>query len=348
MKDVKEEIKCICYSNQKLFYGQKNTVQFLNNFTNSENFNPNDSILLTNFNSQVRIIEYNQKNDSVICASEDEHIHIINLISLDVFKYKSSHEGSLKNMKISPDGKYLLTTGCDGYICIYEIMDDGKIQMKKRLRLSQKVSIESNQHLGIDINEDNVCAIGGNIFLKTFKLNPVSLDILSLENVPYISHKTDISQVKWLNTNMIVSVDIDNQLKVWKIENNSQTCIFTLNNDNNILSILAYYNNNQVNILLADNSGNLNLSNKLDLIASDSNKNEFLFEKNYDRSELMKKLRDEKDNNIDNLLNELDLLANDNNNKPTKEDNLENLANLSDLENEYGELKNPDEIAQGI
>ena len=126
-------------------------------------FSEEAAILLTKFNSNIRKIFFNEKLNLVISFSEDDDLHVVNLFSLDVLKYKSNHEGSLKNMTISPNGDFLITTGCDGYLSIYEFLkneDTGKIIPRKKISISQKISLENVQSLNVDINSFNHCLIG--------------------------------------------------------------------------------------------------------------------------------------------------------------------------------------------
>ena len=199
--DVSEEVMAISFGCGKLAYGQGSKLQMvdIDQSQSDSKFEVSSTILLTAFNSNVKKIVFNEKLNLLISFSEDDDIHIINLNSLDVFKYKSNHEGSLKNMRVSPKGEFLITTGCDGFMSIYEFNqeDVGKIQNKKRIKISQKLTLESAQSLDIDINEHNLCLIGGSILLKTIFLSTsFSADNFCVIPENSISHKDDINFVK--------------------------------------------------------------------------------------------------------------------------------------------------------
>lgn len=354
--DSSEEIKAIAYSNNRLAFGQGNSLQLLSNF-NSEKINPNDSLLLTNFNSPVRQICFNEKFNIIIAFSEDDDLHIVNLTTLNTYKYKSNHDGSLKSMRVSPDGDVLVTTGCDGFLTVCEFIEDGKIQIKKKYKISQKVSIESPQQLTIDINNSNVCAISGNVLFRSLKLDKANLDILSIDNDPGISCRSDISLVNWINNTMIALVDLSNQAKIWNVS--TKNCIFEISFTNSIVNSTVLLKSDYAVLIFGDNSGNVNIIQKIELT-------ENTVEEDTNKVKISKSLLRKEKSEVDDFLN--DFIQNvekegiieqfEMNDKepeepkvaekaPIDKDDEEMLA-LSDVENIDGELNDPEEIAQSI
>jgi hypothetical protein len=355
--DVNEEVKALALGCGKLAYGQTNKLQMveLQDSSLSSNFNPSSSILLTNFNSNVRKIVFNEKLNLIVAFSEDDDLHVINLNSLDVFQYKSNHDGSLKNIKISPKGDFLLTTGCDGYLSIYEFdqEDVGKIINKKKLKISSKLNLESAQTLDLDINEVNLCIVGGHMLIRTLFLDPsFSSENITLIHEHNISHKDDINFVKWYDSQILISSDLSNNVKVWNFSNKS--CLFSLEgslmniaSDNCITSMEIYRDSKKefFNIIFVEKSGNLNVSNNISINTSNfKEKNPFAqvnkFKPGHSKSEI--------DVNIDNFIDEIENYGEDQNDDEQKEKKIkemtEELMNLSDLEDENGEIKDRGEI----
>lgn len=354
--DVNEEVKALALGCGKLAYGQTNKLQMveLQDSNLSSNFDPSSSILLTNFNSNVRKIVFNEKQNLIVAFSEDDDLHVINLNSLDVFKYKSNHDGSLKNIRITPNGDFLLTTGCDGYLSIYEFdkNDLGKIIIKKKLRISSKLNLESVQALDLDINDVNLCIVGGHMLIRTLFLDSsFSSENITLIHEHNISHKDDINFVKWFDSQILISSDVSNNFKVWNFSN--KNCLFSLEgsslniSSDNCITLMDIFRDSKkqfFNIVYVEKSGNLNVSNTVTI-----NKASNIQEKNhFGQVNKFKagQTENDLDLNIDNFLDEFEINcqeADQHKEKKIKE-MTEELMNLSDLEDENGEIKDREEI----
>jgi WD40 repeat protein len=342
MKDVDDEIKAIKLCNGKLIFGQGNSLQMLDNF-DSDNYNPKNAMLLTNFNSNVRKIEYNAILNCIITCSEDDDLHIIKLNTLDVFKYKTNHEGSLKNIKVNKNGTMLITSGCDGFITIYEFLEDGKIQIKKKLKISNKTNIEGNQQLGTDINEAGNIIISGNTYLKELNYNNIDSDDLITSNIPSILHKVDISICKWLNDSHIITCDIENTIKVWEFS--SRTCIYTNEFSNQIFDIELLVKENKITVLVSFKNGDLNISQSIDFSPNKQSISNGRLSNGTSNKELENIIKETEDD-TENILKkfEVNYKKEEEEIKHKTEEN--ELLNLSDIEDGEGHLMNPSEIAQ--
>jgi len=89
--DIPDEVMalalCTINNKQNFAIGQGNSVQYFDNYDLIETGDVN-SCLLTEFNSKVRKMIFNKKYYLLISYSEDDDIHICNLVSKNVFKYK--------------------------------------------------------------------------------------------------------------------------------------------------------------------------------------------------------------------------------------------------------------------
>jgi len=360
--DVSDEIKAISFGCGKLVYGQLSNLQMVDLDSNT-NFSEEAAILLTKFNSNIRKIYFNEKLNLVISFSEDDDLHVVNLFSLDVLKYKSNHEGSLKNMAISPNGDFLLTTGCDGYLSIYEFLkneDIGKIIPRKKISISQKLSLENIQSLDVDINSFNHCVIGGNIILRTLTLdNSFSYDSISIYHENSISHNDEINYVRWFNNLFLVTCDVKNLFKIWNFS--AKHCVYQLEigsisspmNDNYVtrIEIFKTASDNFFNLIFIDKNGKLNISDKINCsIKSIDEANSHKYK------DVKYKLKANEDIEVDRKIEHMigDLEADDSLKKKLgniledfdkndKRGDLD-LLNLSDVEDENGEIKDAEEI----
>lgn len=342
IKDVDDEIKAIKICGNKLLFGQGNSIQMLDNF-DSSNYNPKDSILLTNFNSAVRRIEYNSKYNCIIACSEDDDLHLVKLSTLDLYKYKTNHEGSLRNIRVSDDENILMTSGCDGYITFYDFIEEGKISINKKLKIANKTNLESKQNLQADINSNNqIVIVPGNTYLKQLDLKLIDSEAFSLLNIPTIFQKSDISICKWLNEFHFLTCDIENTVKIWEFD--TKSCIYSNDFNNEIRNIELLTFGNKVKILISFKNGDLNISQVFDLLSS--NNHETSKTTNQISKKELDTLMKEAEEDTEAILKKFEIHYKKEENENKHNDDNDNLLNLSDIEDGEGELKNSAEIAQ--
>jgi WD40 repeat protein len=313
--DVNDEIGAILLIPGKLFFSQSNELRMLDNF-NSEKIEVNSSILLTKFSTNVKRITYNDDYNTVISCSEDDELHLINLSSLDIFKYKSSHEGSIRDIKTS--GDYVISTGCDGYLNIYTFLEDGKVQLNKRFKISQKIAYEKRQQLEVDLTEALNIYAAGSITLRELSLDKIANEGYSPSSIIAVSHKDDISLVKLYKDKVLATCDVKNNISVWDIAN--KTLLHKIEKyKENIISLKFSAVNGDIYLLFGDDNGNVCMTEKL----------------NY-------KIENDGEIAQEDLMDIMKDFENEESNKLSKKD----LLNLSDIENEDGEMRDKQEIEE--
>jgi hypothetical protein len=261
-------------------------------------------------------------------------------------------------MIVSDDGEYLITTGCDGFLNVNEFKSNSVsntyIINKKRIKITQKMGFDSPQTFEVDLNKNNILAISSGIMLKTIAING-NFDNFIPNNENLIIHKSDINRVQWVSNNIIVTSDLSNNIKIWNFNNKS--CLYSFeadsqnsnsNFDNLKINYLSHFTSNNTtnkffNCVFADSNGNLKFSDKIYFSKFESTTNKSTSAK----EQILTTGETEMDQQIDDILNYLD---EDQNKKKEKLDNVDNnkLLDLSDIEDENGEIKKPEEIAQGI
>lgn len=229
----------------------------------------------------------------------------------------------------------MVTSGCDGYIIIVDIKSIYEYNVLKKIKAISKISFEGEQNFGLSINHDNILAISGSLIMKTIDLNNSDY-ILKTEN--QISHKNDISLISWINNKYISTADLSRSIKIW---NFSTKALLYSCSHNEVISKIEY-DLSLKTLVFIDKSGNLNISQPLDLKDSKGNST-------YDKvSETSNKLlmNLNKDKEITDLFGKVTTSINEmiesKGDVEMKDDNL----NLSDLEDENGEIKPKEEIEQ--
>lgn len=107
------------------------------------------------FSSQVCRLQYRDKNDFLIGFSNDESAQIFNFKTKQTAKCSPGHGGfKAKNGMVNGDGTMVATTGTDGYLNLYDIIDeDGQMQTK----FIQKIQISNDQkNVGNDMFDFSV------------------------------------------------------------------------------------------------------------------------------------------------------------------------------------------------
>jgi WD40 repeat protein len=316
------------------------SIQEINDFDGNKKF-------MTNFNSNVRLLVFNEKRKLLIACAEDDDFVIINLDSLNILKYKSMNEGSLKCLLVSQDGKFLLTTGCDGYICVYDFLEgEGMIKPKKKIFFNKKVAFDSSQNLAIDINNTNICAIGGNPTLRTLFLDSnLSGDDLAIIHEKSIHSSSDINFLKWVDSNklnesqLIIIIDTSNLIKVYNYA--MKTCLFNTNFNSEILirslQISLSDSNSNFQIYFSDSEGNINISQVLTNCFEEQKQNPYKAVKKYEMQD-----DNQLEANLEECIGQVDLenIISDESNKLT---NKNEDVHLSDLEDEEGNVRSKEE-----
>ena len=327
--DETTEITSLCLLNNTLYYNQANNLQMVKLNDNGDFTSSTSSYVSSIGGSKITSIEPNYKYNLIICTNEDDDIQVINTSNMKVYQYKTITGVSLKYIKCSSDGNYLITVGCDGVMIIYSFdsSEQGKIVMQSKINsVFKKTTLENKQQTNmIDVNDsNNIVIVSGDILLRYFTIDSnnntqnTEIQVMQEKN---IFHNANINIVKWiLNTSMLLTCDINNVIKIWDFA--SKTLIYEYkaieleNNEiiNNITVIKM--NDDSIKIAFGDSNGNIHFSDEIALAKHNK-------EKNHNEDDISMK---------DNELN--------------SNDNGEKMFNLSDIEDEEGNIRNKEQIEQ--
>ena len=343
-----KSIKCILYENEKIFYNQEKEL-YMRDYSSLDN-----TSLLTSLTSTISKILYNKKFNYVVCYDEDDNIHIVEIPTKKVNQYKSENKCSIKNGEISKNQKYLFLLGTDGQLTVYEFnslqTQNTALNIIHRIKnFLPKNILENKNWDGImDSNEKNIFISGGEALLKIIDLNEKELKPNSSTDFTCIE---EINYAKFITDDIILLSDIKNNIKIFNIKTKKLIMKFDCSKENESkpfdnLDIYVHKddkNEKKINIeLIYGNSGNLNISDKINIPELTDNLDEKIVDALFDELDEDKEGKD-KDNND----NE-DIEKDKEDNKSHKSNEKMDQADLSVLEDSEGNLLGKDEIERKI
>ena len=363
--ELDKPIKSILYENEKIFYNQEEKL-FMCEYSSLQK-----SCLLTTLTSNITKILFNKKYNYVICYDEDDNIHIVDLATKNVNQYKSENKCSIKNGVISKDEKYLFLLGTDGQLTIYEFNSLDKkntaLIIKNNIKNFLPKNILENKNWDdiFDSNNEGIFISGGEALLKIIDLKKDEFKSNSSTDFTCIN---EINIVKFINDNIILLCDNKNNIKIFDYKEKKLIMKFDCSqeNDGEPIDNLDFLinedekNDNIFNIELiyGDKSGNLKISEKINISKKNENLEEKIVdelfdeldEENKDKDKDKKKDKKENKENKDNENNK-----NENENEEKSEDNKSQKsdikmdgADLSVLEDSEGNLLGKEEIERKI
>ena len=343
-----KSIKCILYENEKIFYNQEKEL-YMRDYSSLDN-----TSLLTSLTSTISKILYNKKFNYVVCYDEDDNIHIVEIPTKKVNQYKSENKCSIKNGEISKNQKYLFLLGTDGQLTVYEFnslqTQNTALNIIHRIKnFLPKNILENKNWDGImDSNEKNIFISGGEALLKIIDLNEKELKPNSSTDFTCID---EINYAKFITDDIILLSDIKNNIKIFNFKTKKLIMKFDCSKENESKPFdnLDMYvhkddkNEKKINIeLIYGNSGNLNISEKINIPELTDNLDEKIVDALFDELDEDKEGKD-KDNND----NE-DIEKDKEDNKSHKSNEKMDQADLSVLEDSEGNLLGKDEIERKI
>ena len=352
--ECEKQIKSILYGNDKIFYNQEEKL-FMCEYNSLTT-----KCLLTSLTSNISKILLNKKFNYVVCYDEDDNIHIVDLATKNVNQYKSENKCSIKNGVISKDDKYLLLLGTDGQLSIYEFNSldtkNTSLILKNSIKnFLPKNILENKNWDGIfDSNDKGIFISGGELLLKIIDLNSSEFKSDTSTDFTCIN---EISIAKFINEEIILLCDAKNNIKIFNYKQKKLLMKFDCSKENEgeAFNSLDYIlnkdekdkNSFNIELIYGDKSGNLNISDKINLSLKSENLednivNELFGELDDDNKEKDKDKDKEGEKDKDNKSEKEE----DNNSK--KSDVKMDQADLSVLEDSEGNLLGKDEIERKI
>ena len=348
-----KQIKCILYGDDTIFYNQEQNLYMCKYSSLKE------TSLLTTLTSNISKILYNKKYNYVVCYDEDDNIHIVDLKTKNVNQYKSENKCSIKSGIISKNEKYLFLLGTDGQLTIYEFSSlDTKntaLIIKNNIKnfLPKNILENNNWDSIFDSNNNNVFISGGEHLLKIIDLN--KNEIKSISSTDFTC-TNEINIAKFIYDDIILLCDNKNNIKIFNYDTKKLLMKYDCNKENdgepfdNLEYIISDDEKNSnifnIEIIYRDKSGNLKISEKINITKKSENIDDKIVDELFDELDEENKDKDkdkDKEKEKDKKKNEKD-----EENKSQKSDIKMDEADLSVLEDSEGNLLGKDEIEKKI
>ncbi len=362
--EYEKQIKTILYENDKIFYNQEEKL-FMCEYSSLQT-----TCLLTSLSSNISKILFNKKYNYVICYDEDDNIHIVDLATKNVNQYKSENRCSIKNGVISKDDKYLILLGTDGQLTIYEFNSldtkNTSLIIKSNIKnfLPKNILENKNWNQIFDSNNNSIFISGGECLLKIIDLKSKELKSNSSTEFTFVN---EINNVKFINDDVILLCDIKNNIKIFNFKTKKLIMKFDCSkeNDGEPIENLDFLINKDekndsiinVEIIYGDKSGNLKISDKINISLKDDTLDEKLVDELFDEldEDNKKDNKDKEKKDKENKENKEEEKNEEENKDDKSEDNISkksdikmDQADLSVLEDSEGNLLGKDEIEKKI
>ena len=353
--EYEKPIKSIFFANDKIFYNQEEKL-FMCEYNSLQT-----TCMLTSLSSTISKILFNKKYNYAVCYDEDDNIHIVDILSKNVNQYKSENKCSIKSGAISKNEKYLFLLGTDGQLTIYEFnsleQKNTALIIKKSIKnfLPKNILENKNWNAIFDSNNNDIFISGGEHLLKIIDLNKDDFKSISSTDFTCIN---EINFAKFLNDEIILLCDNKNNIKIFNFNTKKLILKFDCNNENegepidNLDYLINKDDKNEnvfnIELIYGDKSGNLKISDKINISKINENLEEKLVDELFDELDEDKKDEEkdkEKDKDKDKEKKDEE---NEEENKSQKSDIKMDGADLSVLEDSEGNLLGKDEIEKKI
>jgi len=258
--DLKDEANAlICNEKSKLFclgYASGEVILYSNEML--ENPNP-----LTRFKMPIRNLSISEDGKFLISCSEDPIANFANLNEnpIKLADCLPGHDGSIKSCAMHPKGLYCATTGCDGYINIYQIKENSLVNLVRRQKITEDKNamiLSSPQKLHIKWSLDGkYLYIAGDYMLRI-----IETEKWEIKNIPEIITKPEISLIEPLNENIIVIGTLANSISIWNLL--TKTCIANFDVEGTKINEIKYsIDMHLLGILTNSNIGILEITDEI-------------------------------------------------------------------------------------
>jgi WD40 repeat protein len=150
------------------------------------------------------------------------------------FAYKKAHQGMIKNMVISPDGKRLYTSAQDGVIAEWDLEDPRHMEYIRSFQGPMESIKSIASHPGGD-----VLALAGNNTIALWSLAGRENAHLWRSRIP--KDKADITEIAYSPKLRLLAVgDDEGGANIWNVEDPSQPVLKRINSIKNPIRSLAF------------------------------------------------------------------------------------------------------------
>ncbi|CAH8389405.1 unnamed protein product [Eruca vesicaria subsp. sativa] len=139
-----------------------------------------------------------------------------------------AHNGSISAMKFSCDGKYLASSGEDGIVRVWEVIEDKRSKLQRDYLNPSCMYFELNDLSQLKPNKtresfkktsDSACVV----------FPPKVFRIMEKPLHEFRGHTCEVLDISWSKDNYLLSASMDKTVRLWKVGSNSCLGVFTHN-----------------------------------------------------------------------------------------------------------------------
>jgi len=162
-------------------------------------------------NNSVRSISVNEKTGEFAVGDSDFNVHIFDVDGFKLKKTISAHTNSVFSVQYSPDGNFLLTTGRDAHVKIWDVNN----RYEPVTDIAAHMYAVNHIVFSPDGRYFATCSMDKSIKLweaETFKLKKI------IDRSRLAGHATSVNKLLWTNyENQLISCSDDRMISVWEV-----------------------------------------------------------------------------------------------------------------------------------
>lgn len=176
-------------------------------------------------------------NNWVLGFSKDSHLGLFNTATEKMITLKPGHQDcSVKSGSVDPCNKYVASTGSDGFLNIYKFAEDhtsASLMTKVRIS-SKKVATDRTQEMefewvGDGSEEMFLILVPGQKHLNVIVKDDEDDKSWEVQEEDRVSHDHEITFIKSISNEILLTYSsVDTTLKVWRLNENECTNMFTI------------------------------------------------------------------------------------------------------------------------
>lgn len=178
----------------------------------------------------------------VLGFSEDEHVTMFNTENEKTFSCKPGHSGCCAlSAAVDPTGRFVATTGSDGFMNIYQIDESqSSATFKAKVKICERnVKVDRTFDLEVHWIDADTIIVPGQLTLGCVSMDDEEGNEWSLNHNEAVSHQKELSTLFAISDSILVThSQEDCVLKIWEIGDDGAECLYEIKLKNPVISML--------------------------------------------------------------------------------------------------------------